>query len=370
MRARWVAVLVAALSAATVAIAAPPDARVADLARSAARLRGLTLKQPLDVRTLDRAELGGEIKRLLTAHPDPEMSPAYDDVYHLLGILTPNQHVKDVLLKALSDQVLGLYDNYSRRLFLIKSGKVEATDGTVVHEIVHAIQDQRFNLSSGRFQPPPSQRDAGRAAQALVEGDALETQTRFVAESGLSGALGELLGAIGQGAGGGTDLPPYFQREFTQPYLAGQAFVTELRRRGGQRLVDNAFRHPPRTTAAVLDPTRYLAGDPPASAVKPASPPRGWHRTISTTYGAGDLGDLTDSQDLTKEWRGGQMTLDAHGQRRRLRIWLAVENSRPVVTALRKVLPRGAAIAIQNARVQSGSLPSVGVLVVINGNAA
>jgi hypothetical protein len=146
--------------------------------------------------------------------------------------------------------------------------------------------------------------------------------------------------------------------------------VTELRRRGGQRLLDKAFRHPPKTTAAVLDPARYLAGDPPAVAIKSGSPPRGWRRTISTTYGAGDLSDLTDNQDVTKEWRGGRLTLDAHGQRRRLRIWLAVKNPRPVVTALRKALPNGAAIAIQNAMVQSGPPPSGGVLVVINGNAA
>ena len=43
-----------------------------------------------------------------------------------------------------------------------------------------------------------------------------------------------------------------------------------LRARGGQRLLDRAFRNPPRTSAAVLDPARYLAGDPPAAPRAPA----------------------------------------------------------------------------------------------------
>jgi hypothetical protein len=371
MTSRWVVVGAAALAAATAAAGAPPDDRVADLAAKAERLRGLTLTRPLDVRTLDRAKLGAELTRLLKAHPDPELGPAYDDLYHLLGVLKPDQHVREILLSGLTDQIAGLYDNYTKRLLLISSGGAEATDGTVVHEIVHAIQDQRFNLSSRRFQPPPTERDASRAAQALAEGDALETQTRFIAESGLSGALGEFFGAIGQAGGGtGSSLPPYFQRSLVQPYLAGQAFVSELRRRGGQRLVDKAFRAPPRTTAAVLDPARYLAGDPPPVAIKLAAAPRGWKRTISTTFGAADLSDLVGNADATQEWRGGRLALDANGRRRRLRITLAVKNPGPVVKALRAALPKRAVVSLALTKSARTTTPTTGVVVVINGNKA
>lgn len=369
MNPRWVVLAGAMFAAAPMASSAPPDDRVADLAKTAERLRGLTLDQPLDVETLDRAELRAELQRLLKAHPDPELSPAYDDIYHLLGVLTPDQHIRQILLTGLTDQIAGLYDNYSKRLLLIKSGKAEATDGTVVHEIVHAIQDQRFNLSSPRFQPANSQRDAARAAQALAEGDALETQTRFIAQSGLRGALGEVFGAIGQGGASGSSLPPYFQRALVQPYLAGQAFVTELRRRGGQKLVDRAFRNPPRTTAAVLDPARYLSGDPAPVAIKLAPPPPGWKRLISTTYGAADLSDLTASSEAATQWLGGRLLLEAKGTRRRLKLILIVRDAGPVIAPLNAAVPRAAiasAIVPGNSRVK----PHGRLTVTINGRRA
>ena len=135
----------------------------------------------------------------------------------------------------------------------------------IAHEVVHALQDEHFKLTRGPFAPRPRDHDGELAAQALVEGDATEVQTRYVASLSALDLIGEL-GADarrachrGVAAGG----VPFLQRQLEFPYTAGQEFVRALRARGGQRLLDRAFRHPPRTTAAVLDPARYLAGDPP-----------------------------------------------------------------------------------------------------------
>ena len=76
-----------------------------------------------------------------------------------------------------------------------------------------------------------------------------------------------------------------------------------LREQGGQRLLDRAFRHPPRTTAAVLDPARYLAGDPPAQKVElPAE-----KYALETTFGAEDLIALTGRDGLARSWLGGRI---------------------------------------------------------------
>ena len=56
-----------------------------------------------------------------------------------------------------------------------------APRAVVAHEVVHALQDEHFRLTRGPFAPRPRDHDGELAAQALVEGDATEVQSRYVA---------------------------------------------------------------------------------------------------------------------------------------------------------------------------------------------
>ena len=133
----------------------------------------------------------------------------------------------------------------------------------VAHEVVHALQDEHFHLTRGPFAPRPRDHDGELAAQALIEGDATEVQSRYV--SGLSPGelVSELARTLGRSLRPVRTLGAVSRTRAALPLHGGPDFVRALRTRGGQRLLDRAFRHPPRTTAAVLDPSRYLAGDPP-----------------------------------------------------------------------------------------------------------
>ena len=137
-------------------------------------------------------------------------------------------------------------------------------------------------------------------------------QSRYVASLSPLALVGELartLGAVPKGAS--AESVPFLQRELVFPYAAGQEFVRALRARGGQRLLDRAFRHPPRTTAAVLDPARYLAGDPPPQAVRlPAASYR-----FATSFGAQDLVALTGERRLARGWLGGRLGVGRAGPR-------------------------------------------------------
>ena len=111
---------------------------------------------------------------------------------------------------------MGFYDPEEKRLSLVETGSVEASGGTILHELVHAIQDQVFDLESGLLAGNDDD-DAALAARALVEGDATEVEARFLEETGLAGVLGELgsgLAHVSGGSGGGTSGPdiPYLGR--------------------------------------------------------------------------------------------------------------------------------------------------------------
>ena len=342
-RVKGFCVLLLALGGLVLAGPAAPAARGGDEVRGVIqkveKLRGLRTARPIAVSTLDAAALRGVVLRLLEREREPQSDAGWDDALHLLGVLRPGQTLEQVQRRALAGQVAGLYDPRTRRLYVLGSGG-SAPRAVVAHEVVHALQDEHFRLTRGPFAPRPRDHDGELAAQALVEGDATEVQSRYIAALSpidLIGELGRTLRAVPGGSADGT--APFLERQLVFPYTAGQEFVRALRARGGQRLLDRAFRNPPRTTAAVLDPARYLAGDPPPQTVRL---PAGSYR-FATSFGAEDLVALTGKRSLARTWLGGRMGVGSEG----LELRLATRGAAAAAAALRRALPASARVAFR-----------------------
>ena len=312
-------------------------AEVRGVVQKVEELRGLQTTHPLAVTPLGAAGMRRIVVRLLAREHERRSDDGWDDALHLLGVLKPGQSLEDVERRELTGQVAGLYVPHGGRLYVLGSGG-SAPRSVIAHEAVHALQDEHFRLTRGPFAPRPRDHDGELAAQALVEGDATEVQSRYVASLSAFALIGELartLGAVPTGASAGS--VPFLQRQLEFPYTAGQEFVRALRARGGQRLLDRAFRHPPRTTAAVLDPARYLAGDPPAQVVRL---PAGSYR-FATSFGAEDLVALTGKRGLARAWLGGRLGVGGRG----LDLRLATRAAASAAAALRRALPASAAVA-------------------------
>jgi hypothetical protein len=305
----------------------------------AEQLRGLKTTHPLAISTLDAAGLRRVVVRELARERHPRNDAAWNDALHLLGVLKRGQSLEQVQRSQLTSQVAGLYVPHSGRLYVLGSGGA-APRSVIAHEVTHALQDEHFHLTRGAFAPHPRDHDGELGAQALAEGDATDVQSRYV--TGLS--PGELVSELARTLGSLPSDPsrrsaPFLERELLYPYTAGRDFVRALRTRGGQRLLDRAFRRPPRTTAAVLDPSRYLAGDPPARAV---SLPAGRYELV-TTFGAEDLIALTGQDGLARSWLGGRLGVRPSG----LVLRLATRRAASVAAALERALPATAAVAFR-----------------------
>ena len=138
----------------------------------------------------------------------------------------------------------------------------------IAHEVVHALQDEHFQLTRGAFASRPRDHDGELAAQALVEGDATEVQSRYVAALSAGDLIGELARTLGSIPSDGARRRrcPISSASSLYPYNAGQEFVKALREQrrpatARPRVPAPARGRPP----PVLDPARYLAGDPPAA---------------------------------------------------------------------------------------------------------
>jgi hypothetical protein len=156
------------------------------------------------------------------------------------------------------------------------------------HEIVHALQDQHFDLK--RFvKPVHDQGDRQLARSALVEGDATGVMLEFEGHQDLStlpdvsNAMDMMDTMLASGALTGTPMPvlqkapDYVKRSLMFPYVGGLRFIQYVRKRYPWSKVDEIFKHPPESTEQILHPEKYFNKEhpfwikaSPLAALKPA----------------------------------------------------------------------------------------------------
>src|SRR5690606_30783707 len=91
----------------------------------------------------------------------------------VFGFAPPDIDLHAVYMDVFVEQIGGFYDPEEGRLFLVTrpGGDAAAEHQVVEHELVHALQDQSFDLSV-LGDPPFEDSDVETALHALVEGDA------------------------------------------------------------------------------------------------------------------------------------------------------------------------------------------------------
>ena len=165
-------------------------------------------------------------------------------------------------------------------------------DSLLTHEFVHALQDQHFDLLK-LLVVRPYNFDRTEAVFAVVEGDAMNVQRR--AEEGDAYArksleeiarqeterFGEYRKEMAQ------LFPPLLTETFVFRYRDGARFVESVRRRGGERAVDELFRRPPISSEQILHPEKYLSNEAPrvVELNEGAFGETGWRAVASTPLG-------------------------------------------------------------------------------------
>ena len=142
------------------------------------------------------------------------------------------------------EHIAGWYESRTDRLYVAPRAKGRFLEGVLLHELVHALQDQRFDLDATRKRLGEAE-EAAEAFSALIEGEAML-------------AVVELLGY---------DFEKHARRAQTDGaartgalfvYGDGLRFIRAVRASQGWEGVDASFRAPPRTREQILDPAGYL----------------------------------------------------------------------------------------------------------------
>jgi len=178
--------------------------------------------------------------------------------FETLLMIGPGQDAVEVRKQNLGSSVQGYYSPSSDEIVVIsdENGTVSADEYTLAHELVHAIQDQRYNLS----QYDASLHDRRIAENGLIEGDASLVENRY--KQRCAGAWsGTCYSPERTQSGSGlADEGPYLLT--FQPYVDGPAWAESLEKRGGWSRLDQAYATPPTTSSEIIHPELYPSDEP------------------------------------------------------------------------------------------------------------
>ncbi len=236
------------------------DARVLDAVQFVEGDKGRTFQHPVFVDFLTDEEF-----RAMTATEPASVSDddrkAADQQAAMLRALGLVEG--DVDLLAEQETVTGsgtaaVYDPVSQRVRVRGTEVTPDIEGTVVHELTHAWQDQQFDL--GRLAEFPTAEQAS-SFRMIAEGDAVMTENDWLdtLDADTRATYDERSGAASDQAGDElANVPDVLLATFGAPYEFGRPLLTGLREIQGPSYLEQAFQDPPATDEQIMRPEAYL----------------------------------------------------------------------------------------------------------------
>ncbi len=242
------------------------------------------------------------------------------------GLLDRDFHLRPFLLTLLTEQIAGFYDNKTKTVNLLDWIKPDEQRPVLAHELTHALQDQRVDLTkwsdAGENNVAKNVDEDNRhlqvdeletARSAVAEGQAMVTFIDYtMRKTGRTLAdapelAGKLKDSVADTSGSPVlaRAPLLLQESLLFPYSEGLSFEQAvLLKAGTSAAFAGTLEHPPSSTFEIMTPTAYLAHVPVPVLRLPDI-----HPLIDaeyTPYDVGVMGEL-DVQILTELFGGQEM---------------------------------------------------------------
>jgi len=283
-------------------------------------IRGLPFERDVDVEVITRAEYRSDRSNGST---DRTHAAWNNQVWRATFLVGADRDVEQVLDETFGASVLGFYDVGEDRIVLVSDAE-EPTVGkeTLVHELVHALQDQQFGLDDS-----PETQDGQLARQGAVEGEAELVPDRYFERCGDEWSC---IRPPEPSTGGPDDAHIGVLRVLSHPYSSGPDFVERVYDRGGWDAVDDLHANLPVSTTQIIHPDKY-PDERPVEVTVPDRSNAEWsrfdHDPVGERVGEATLnvmfrengviqasGDDRYSHQVTAGWRGDKLVPYRHGE--------------------------------------------------------
>lgn len=352
MRGRWR--LMCALTAALVAVGAgcrrtagEPDlnALVDALLPRIEVLSGLEARRPVHMARRDVASVTRYVEAQLEEEMPPEELAGVQAAYVAFGLLPDTLDLRRFMLDLYTEQVVGYYDPETDSLFVVEGVPALDLQPVIVHELVHALQDQHADLDS--LIASDLGNDRSTAAQSALEGHATlvmfawlaETQTgRAVDPKAFPDVAAQLAPLVEQQHERFPvfrSAPRIIRETLLFPYVGGAGFVQALWRArsgaGGAVYPAPLGDLLPTSTEQVLHPeSRFLERRDPPTELELGPPGGDWRRVYENTLGELEISILLSehlghgADTLAVGWDGDRYVLMESPRGEHVLVWYSV----------------------------------------------
>ena len=245
-----------------------------EILKTVSRLRALDIKHSVKSGFKTKDEIEQSVIHDLDEKTPAGEFEATQKTLVKLGLISREFRLRDYVVQLLREQVAGYYEPKTREFYLAAWLPLADQKRVIAHELVHALQDQHFDLK--RFDDwRKGDSDAELAAHALVEGEATLVMIEYdFDQQGLQLDVAKL-GALAEGLleqDNDSDAKNYpvlagaprvLKENLQFPYLYGAGFVAAVLKGHSWQTLDDSYASLPASTEQIMHPDKFLARDNP-----------------------------------------------------------------------------------------------------------
>ena len=238
------------------------------------RIRGLSFKKEVAVEVYSKKELRDFLKRELAEELPPEKAGKWQRAYAKFGLIPKDMDLIEASLVLFGGSIAGFYHPRTKELRLIipdakdkaaaeelkKKMGIDLEAVTMIHELTHAAQDQKFELSTLPLDDETND-DLVLALKSVIEGDASAVGWKYGFKGLFKFMIPEYNALYKKGEldGKANELPLYLRQTLTFPYGYGTDFVLAYMKavKGTFKDTDPLFRDFPLSTEQIMHPEKY-----------------------------------------------------------------------------------------------------------------
>lgn len=265
--------------------------------RETSELTGFAIERKVPAAMMSASELERYLKSKLKTDVDPKKLDTEEAVLKMFGFAPPDFKLRETTIELLQEQAAAFYDFKTKKLYVLDHVREELGGELLIHELGHALADQRYGLSKF-MKGSKGDDDAALARMAVMEGQAMWLMGEHSArEAGLSlKTAPELVQRLSQPEDTSDDrypvmkkVPLYLKESLLFPYSWGFRFQAAVCVKDADCL-KRVFEQPPVSSAQVMHPDLYFAGVVPEKVLLPLAPKGGgWKARAEGTLGEIDL---------------------------------------------------------------------------------
>jgi len=240
------------------------------IAQKIASIHNFILKGDVNFKILKRKKLMDRIKSIVFL--DYSKLEILDEGRMMirLGLYPAGADYEKTNFSLLEEQVLGLYDIEEHELLLLDAMPEIMAETTLFHEIVHAVQDQNYDLKN-LMKREKGAGDRKLALTSVMEGDAMIVE-ELIGGGGFPQELsGKELENIMANAGSVWSkirkVPPVSRKTLLFPYSYGYSFMKRAFIEGGIENLNRIMQNPPCSTEQVIHWESYINRDNPENVI-------------------------------------------------------------------------------------------------------